>query len=919
MNLGWRDFGRFFFHEKDTYENVEEINKMVYFTALRKMRVAGIAVICIYVFSLIRTFFRPFDFGERLMAYRGLYLAILGIACLVEFVLSYVRKDYEHRYTILKWFNPLLYALTMTWAVTFIIIEMKTFGGATVSVYRTTALVIPLCVYMHPVFYVIISVLSDFTMMICSLRMVDPALRALSMGSRGYDRGALFTLLVRVTLGVAFMYLEFVVRERIITLETQKKEISDLSTAQNRFFSSMSHEIRTPINTIIGLNEMILREKVSDEVAEDAANIRAASNMLLHIINDILDMSKITSGQMKLTPVAYHPGNMLSDIVGMLWMRAKEKGLKFEVEIAPDIPAELFGDEVRIKQILINLLNNAIKYTKEGSVTLSIQNNGISDGVADIVYSVTDTGMGIRKESIPYLFTAFRRVDEEQNRYIEGTGLGLSIVKELTELMGGTVTVNSVYTQGSTFVIEIPQSVTDFSTIGKLEIEKKHDSNTSGTYRSSFEAPDARVLVVDDNESNILVVTKLLRDTLVKIDTARSGAAALELTQENEYEVILMDHLMPEMDGIECFHKIKDQVGGASKNARVVILTANAGSDMRKLYSEEGFDGYLVKPVSPNELESELERLIPKNLITVVKRDENIVESSMSWLDNRKRKKPVAITSESVADIPAELLEKYGIDIIPHKVETGEGLFADGKEIDSDGLLEYMADDHNVRTHAPSVKEHEDFFARSLVRANNILHITISSRVAHSGYDEAKEGARAFDSVTIFDSRHLSSGQGILALEACKLASLGLSVGEIIKRLEYMRRYVHTNFIVDNLDYLARSGQVSPRIAAICKAVMFHPVIEMKDGKMKVSQIFFGSRARSWTRYIASCLSNVSDIDTTQLFITYVGLSKKDLDFIRGIVEKRLHFDNVYFQKAAPAIAVNSGPGTFGLLFSKKI
>ena len=919
MNLSWRDFGRFFLHERDTYDNLEEINRMVYQTSLRKMQVADRIVIVFYLIRILVSFVKPQEYEGYEMMFRAIYLAMIGIACICELFLSYVKKDYEQRYAMLKWFNPLLYIMTISWAIIVMIINMKIFGGATVSTYRAVALVIPLCVYMHPILYVIISVISDATMMICAIRLVSPAIRTVTMGSKGFDRGGIITLLVRVALGVSFMYLEFVVRERIITLESQKKEISDLSTAQNRFFSSMSHEIRTPINTIIGLNEMIMREKVSDEVAEDAANIRAASNMLLHIINDILDMSKITSGQMKLTPVAYHPGNMLSDIVGMLWMRAKEKGLKFEVEIAPDIPSELYGDEVRIKQILINLLNNAIKYTKEGSVTLSIQNNGITDGVADIIYSVTDTGMGIRKESLPYLFTAFKRVDEEQNRYIEGTGLGLSIVKELTELMGGSVTVNSVYTQGSTFVIEIPQSVTDFSTIGKLEFEKKHDTNTSGSYRSSFEAPDAKVLVVDDNESNLLVVSKLLRDTLVKIDTATSGAAALELTQENEYDVILMDHLMPEMNGIECFHKIKDQVGGASKNARVVALTANAGSEMRKLYSEEGFDGYLVKPVSPVDLENELERLLPKNLVTVVNRDENIVESSMSWLDNRKRKKPIAVTSESVADIPAALLEKYGIDTIPHKVETQEGVFADGREIDSDGLLEYMADDHNVRTHAPTVKEHEEFFAKSLTRANNILHITISSRVEHSGYDEAKDGARAFDSVTIFDSRHLSSGQGLLALEACKLASSGLSVGEIIKRLEYARRYVHTNFIVENLDYLARSKQISPRIAAICKAIMFHPVIEMKNGKMTVSQIFFGSRVRSWTKYISSCLSNVSDIDKSMLFITYVGLNKKDLDLIKGIVEKKVKFENVYCQKASPAIAVNSGPGTFGLLFLKNM
>ena len=914
MKLSLDAFFRFLFHQKGTYEYEEEINRAIYTDMLSKIRLAVAAGAAFHILRFFMSFSKAQSFGEYLLGFRILCIGMLILMIISWFILLYVKNDYEKRSGRLLWIAPIIALLTIIGSGFETIINSLAGGFANPIVYMTVILLIPLCVYMHPFAFVLMSFFTD-TFMVIAYSAVKDKLGTPSPSTTGL----VIYLSVELILGLLVLFLEFSYRENNISNEKQKKEISDLSSAQNRFFSSMSHEIRTPINTIIGLNEMILREKVSDEVAEDAANIRSASNILLHLINDILDMSKISSGQMKLTPVSYHPGNMLSDIVGMLWMRAKEKGLEFHVEISPDIPAELYGDEVRIKQILINLLNNAIKYTKEGSVTLSIQNNGITDGVADITYSVTDTGMGIKKESLPYLFTAFRRVDEEKNRYIEGTGLGLSIVKELTELMGGVVTVNSVYTQGSTFIVEIPQKVTDFATIGKVDVGKKQMANTSGEYRSSFEAPDAKVLVVDDNESNLLVVSKLLRDTLVNVDTAVSGAAALEMTQEKEYDVILMDHLMPEMDGIECFHRIKEQVGGICKESKVVALTANAGSDMRKLYADEGFDGYLVKPVSPSDLEMELERLLPKNLVTVVNRDENIVESSMKWLDARKRKRPISVTTESVADIPLSLLEKFGIAVIPHKVETEEGIFADGKEIDSDGLLEYMADGNNVRTHAPSIKEHEEFFAAALSRANNVIHLTISSKVAHSGYDEAREGARAFDNVTIFDTGHLSSGQGIIVIAACRLASSGLSVGEIIKRLEYIRKYVHTSFIVDNLDYLARSGQVGNRLAALCKAVMFHPVIEMKGGKMVTGKIFFGSHARSWSRYIASCLSSVSDIDRSTLFITYVGLTKKDLDHIKSIVEKRVHFENVYCQKASPAIAVNSGPGTFGLLFSKKM
>ncbi|MBP0966148.1 MAG: fatty acid-binding protein DegV, partial [Oscillospiraceae bacterium] len=244
-------------------------------------------------------------------------------------------------------------------------------------------------------------------------------------------------ILTGVTVSITIGYRNMLYRASVQRSIRQTKEIEALNEAQNHFFSSMSHEIRTPINTIFALNEMILRENINDEVAEDAANIQSASKMLLHLINDILDMSKFASGKMKLTPVVYNPGDMLSEIVGMLWIRAKEKGLDFQVHVSPDIPVELLGDEVRIKQILINVLNNAIKYTPQGSVSLTIQPGETENGILHVIYSVSDTGIGIKKENIPYLFSAFKRMDEEKNRHIEGTGLGLSIVRQFVDLMGG--------------------------------------------------------------------------------------------------------------------------------------------------------------------------------------------------------------------------------------------------------------------------------------------------------------------------------------------------------------------------------------------------------------------------------------------------------------------------------------------------
>lgn len=695
----------------------------------------------------------------------------------------------------------------------------------------------------------------------------------------------------------------------------QQKEIEALNQAQNHFFSSMSHEIRTPINTIIALNEMILRENISDEVAEDAANIQSASNMLLHLINDILDMSRFASGQIKLTPVVYHPGDMLSEIVGMLWIRAKEKNLDFQINVSPDIPAELLGDEIRIKQILINVLNNAIKYTKQGSVSLSIQPGEINGGVMNVIYSVSDTGIGIKKENIPYLFNAFKRVDEEQNRHIEGTGLGLAIVKQFVDLMGGKITVNSIYTKGSTFIIEIPQKAVGTQQIGEVKLEHMQAVGKRNEHISRFEAPEARVLVVDDNASNLLVVSKLLRDTKVKLVTVSSGEEALKHTLNEYFHVIFMDHLMPHMDGIECLKAIRSQIGGCCKESKIVALTANAGSENQQLYAREGFDGYLPKPITGDILERELYRLLPRDLTYVTGSDEDILQDTISWMKQEQRKKTVIITTESVADLPQEIIDRYGIAVLPHLVITPEGSFMDGVEIETRGLLDYMRDhDCRVLTRSPDVTTIEAFFAKQLTVANNIIHISISGELANSGCLVAEEAAKAFDNVTVIDSGHLSSGQGLMVIEACRLAEEGKSPDEIKAHLERVQQMIHTSFVVDSLDYLARCNQVSAKVARVTKSLMVKPVLVLKHGKMGVGRAYVGSRERAWKRYIHSVLRHPSRIDRRIMFVTYVGINQREMEWIREEVAKCMEFDRIYFQKASPVIAVNCGDGTFGLL-----
>ncbi len=715
-----------------------------------------------------------------------------------------------------------------------------------------------------------------------------------------------------------FMFQLHMANQERETLEKQRKEIVDLSRAQNRFFSSMSHEIRTPVNTIIGLNEMILREDISDEVAEDAGQVRSAGKMLLLLINDILDMSKLESGRMELSEEPYSIGDLLSEVVGMMWIHAKEKGLEFHINTDPSLPARVYGDEMRVRQILINVLNNAIKYTKKGSVTLSISEQE-KDGRAAVVYEVSDTGSGIRKESMPYLFSAFRRVESDDNKNIEGTGLGLAIVKQLVDLMGGEIGVSSIYGQGSTFTISLPEKRAGDELLGEIDVEKRHSMKKRNRYVRSFTAPRARVLVVDDNAANLMVAVKLLRDTEITVDTAASGAEALKMTTDQQYDLIFMDHLMPEMDGVECMEKIRTQTGGLSREAGFVALTANVDSGSRKYYADKGFDAFLAKPVAGSELEQMCIRLLPQDKVKLADDAESIAESSVEWMRRKKRREDLIISTDSIADIPEEMSRSLGIVMIPHAVHTPDGIFRDGKEIDAQAIVKYLSDkSHTARALPPERSEYEAFYAGILKNANNLIHISISSKIPGSGCGNAVDAADSFQNVTVIDSGLLSSGEGLLALEAARLVREGAGRDAVLEDLKKYRKKIRMSFVVDSLNYMARSELVSARTVRIFSGLLMRPVLRMREGELKVSKVYLGSRDSAWKRYIRSELRNRTTIDSSILFITHVGLSQAELESIQSEVAGYAEFRKTIVQKASPAIAANCGPGTFGLLYLTK-
>lgn len=478
--------------------------------------------------------------------------------------------------------------------------------------------------------------------------------------------------------------------------EKAKAEAIAAAKAKSVFLANMSHEIRTPINAILGMDTMILRESDDKDILEYAGNIQSASQTLLSLINDILDFSKIETGKLELVQGDYALSSLINDVYHMLLGKAKEKGLALNVDSDKNLPAKLYGDEVRIRQIIVNILNNAIKYTEKGSVTLKVgmaeqqnadainnnketktndctennntsdienkttpdnnisdtdnkttaHNNNISDTKNEtasynnhiidtdnktihdnnnvtgsqpakniiITFTISDTGIGIKQENISHLFDSFSRFDENKNKHIEGTGLGLAITKQLTELMDGRINVTSKYGEGSVFEVSIPQKVVSDLKIGDIS-EKYNTTPDKKKKKASFTAPDAKVLVVDDVKMNINVFKALLKRTKISVDSAMSGPEALEMIKDNKYDIIFLDHMMPDMDGIETYKHMKELEESPNKDTTVIMLTANAIMGAKEEYLGIGFSDYLSKPVQAAKLEAMILKYLPEELV----------------------------------------------------------------------------------------------------------------------------------------------------------------------------------------------------------------------------------------------------------------------------------------------------------------
>ena len=425
------------------------------------------------------------------------------------------------------------------------------------------------------------------------------------------------TIGTALIIGLMFLLVMAIVKtgQDLMESEKKKQEAIVAREAQSKFLANMSHEIRTPMNAVIGMNEMILRESKDKNILEYAGNIKSAGNMLLGLISDILDFSKIESGAIEIVNSEYDLLRLIKDEELLLNTRASEKKISIHTDIDKELPTKLYGDELHIKQVVTNLISNAVKYTVEGSVTLRVYHKVIDENDIDLYFSVKDTGIGIKPEQREELFDSFKRLEIEKNRNIQGTGLGLSIAKQLAELMGGELTVESEYGKGSEFTMRVRQKVADKTPIGVRDVSDDKKQPADNVNEKHFTAEEARVLVVDDNKVNVTVIKSLLKRALIKTDTALSGKECIKMTKENTYDIILLDHMMPELDGIDTLKIIRDDVGNKNRDGVIIVLTANAIAGCREMYLEYGFDDYFSKPILADDFEELLIKYLPQEKV----------------------------------------------------------------------------------------------------------------------------------------------------------------------------------------------------------------------------------------------------------------------------------------------------------------
>ena len=618
---------------------------------------------------------------------------------------------------------------------------------------------------------------------------------------------------------------------------------------------------------------------------------------------------------MRILPLEYKTVNLFGVLVEMIRVRMEKKKLMLYLDIDRNLPTSMLGDEKRLKQIFLNILDNAVKYTEEGSVTLAVHGEKCGTNEVMLRVMVTDTGIGIRKEDVGHIYDYFNRADESAHQRIGGSGLGLAITKHLVDLINGEITVDSIYTKGSTFTVMFKQEIVDKTPIGEVNLLNRK-ALEGNSYKPLFEAPEARILIVDDNTMNSILLRRLLQATRVSIDVANSGSKCLEMTKKKYYNVILMDYLMPGMSGVDTLKELRIQENGLCREVPVIVVTANAMVEAREEFYKHGFDGYIEKPIKGRLLETEVLKFLPEELVEYRETEYMEIEE-LDRLQERsgKKRKKIYITTDCTCDLPTELIEKYDIGLMYLYVKTPHGRFADTKEIDSDSLGQYISSvSSKAYADGVTIEEYEDFFAETLTQAESVIHISLSANAGVS-YNTATRAVAGFDHVHIVDSGQISCGQGIIALHAAKLALEGKDADEIIASVEKIKKHIQTRFVMPGAEIFSRGGRMRSIAAKACDMLKLHPMVRMKQGKAVCVGLLGGSVEYAWRQGIHWHLRDKRKISKEVVVITHVGCSVKQQEWIKNEVLKCVPFERVIMQKASFTSACNSGIESIGISY----